>query len=84
MYMYPSTRMLARSQAPHTFTFISFGYDMLTAARKGTSYLGTASTTLFSISHVQQYEKIPELPAPQPARDRVTYLSPGFHFTVIL
>jgi hypothetical protein len=28
MYMYRSTRMLARSQAPHTFTYISFGYDI--------------------------------------------------------
>ena len=27
MYMYPSTRMLARSRVPHTFTYISFGYD---------------------------------------------------------
>ena len=55
MYMYPSTRMLARSQAPHTFTYISFGYDMLTTARKGTSYLGTAPATLFPISPVHQY-----------------------------
>ena len=30
MYMYPSTRMLARSQAPHTFTYISLGYVITT------------------------------------------------------
>ena len=55
MYMYPSTRMLTRSRVPHAFTYISFGYDMLTAARKGTSYLGIAPTTLFPISLVHQY-----------------------------
>jgi hypothetical protein len=50
MYMYPSTRMLAHSRVPHTFTYISFGYDMLTAARKGTSYLWYSSD--YHISYI--------------------------------
>ena len=59
MYMYPSTLMLAHSRVPHTFTYISFGYDMLTAARQvHRMYLGKLRSTMFPISprtSLQQY-----------------------------
>jgi hypothetical protein len=56
--------MLAHSRVPHTFTYISFGYDMLTAARKGAHEVKVHRTSvqlrlpLFPISPVQHYSCI--------------------------
>ncbi len=41
-------------------------------------------TSSRNLKLVHVYEKIPELCAPVAAGGRLAYLSPGFHFTVIL
>ena len=64
MYMYPSTRMLARSQAPHTFTYISFGYDMLTMAhRRPERFIVPWYSSDYLISYFPPYNSTAVLPA---------------------
>ena len=54
--MYPSTRMLTHSRVPHLLTYISFGYDMLTAAGKVRHRtFGKLRSTMFPVSPVQHY-----------------------------
>jgi hypothetical protein len=55
--MYPSTRMLAHSRAPHIFSH-TYPSDMACSPPPGKvhrMYLGTAPSTLFPISPVQHY-----------------------------
>ena len=56
MHMYPSTRMLAHSRAPHIFSY-TYPSDMTCSPPPGKVHrtFRTAPTTLFPISPVQQY-----------------------------